>query len=589
MDLVILFSVLAVTLMLFVHGRWRFDLVAVTALLVLVIAGTIKPEKAFSGFGEPAVITVAAVLVVGRGLQNAGLVDMVSRWVLVPGGRTVLQVGVLTLLIAVLSAFMNNVGALALLMPVAVRVATKSNIPLSRLLMPLAFGSLLGGMTTLIGTPPNIIIANFRAQSGGEPFGLFAFTPVGVGVALAGVAFVSMVGWRLLPRRTAPASPQEVFQIQNYITEVRVPGDSGWIGKLVQEVEQAGGGDLQVLALIRDQRRIPIFAGYSSIQSNDVLVIEAGPDALRQFLDSTKMELAESKELGEKSLTSDDVGLMEVVVIPDSLMVGRTADNLNLRRWYGVNLLAVARRGAVLQERLSRTPFRAGDILLLQGRTGSLPETLAYLGCLPLWERELKLGRPRGVALAVGVFAGAVALAATGVLSAPVALVLAAAVMLLLRVLTLREAYASIDWPILVLLGALIPVGRALQETGGAQLIADGVLHVGTALPPEATLALVLVATMTLSDVLNNAATAVLMAPIALGIAHGLGTSADPFLMAVAIGASCAFLTPIGHQSNTLVMGPGGYRFGDYWRMGLPLELVVVVVGMPLLLWVWPL
>ncbi|MBI4202486.1 MAG: anion permease [Chloroflexi bacterium] len=583
------FGVLIGALVLFVWGRWRYDLVAGMALLTLVIVGVIKAEDAFSGFGEPAVITVAAVLVISRGLQNAGLVDMVSRWVMAPAGHTIVQIGVLTLVAAFLSAFMNNIGALAFLMPVAVRISARNNIPLSHLLMPLSFASLLGGMTTLIGTPPNILIANFRAQNGGEAFGMFAFAPVGVAVALAGLVFVSLIGWRLIPMRRRQASAQERFHMEEYITEVRVPEDSEWGGKTVQEVEAAVEGEVQVLALVRGQERVPVFSSYGSVRPQDVLLMKAGPETLEQFLEKTKMELAASKELGVESLESDSVGLVEAVVMPDSLMIGRTAVDLRLRAWYGVNLLAVARKGAVLRERLGRIRFQASDILLFQGRTETLPETLASLGCLPLSERELRLGQPRRVAQAVGVFAAAIALAASGVLSAPVALVLAAAVMLLLRVLTLREAYASIDWPIIVLLGALIPVGRALQDTGGAQLIAEGILRMGTGLPPEAALVIVLIAAMVLSDVLNNAATAVLMAPIALGVASGLEVSADPFLMAVAVGASCAFLSPVGHQSNMLVMGPGGYRFGDYWRMGLPLEVIVVAVALPVLLVVWPL
>ncbi|MDR7421892.1 MAG: SLC13 family permease [Armatimonadota bacterium] len=585
----IVFGTLAAALVLFASGRWRYDVVALLALMVVALAGIVPSGEVFSGFGHPAVVTVAAVLVVSRGLQNSGVVDVIAARLGRLGNRPVGQVLALVATVTVASAFMNNVGALALLLPVAIRMARKSGTPASVLLMPLAFGSLLGGLTTLIGTPPNIIIATFRAQNGAGPFGMFDFTPVGGAVALVGVLFVSLVGWRLIPQRKGQASREDLFDIEGYMSELRVRDDAKVAGQTVREVETSTEGDVVIVGLIRGERRLPAPSGFEVLRAGDVLVVKADPEALKTLVEACGLELVGSKGLDADSLGSDEVSVVEAVVAQNAAIDGKTPRGLNLRWRYGLNLLGLSRQGEGNQQRLKSIRIQAGDILLLQGRTDAIPDALTALGLLPLAERGLRLGPPRRILHGVGLFGAALAAAASGLLPVQTAFVAAALLMVLTGLLSLREVYESIDGPIIILLGAMIPIGRALEATGGARTIASGLLALGTSLPPVATLALVLIGTMFLSDVINNAAAAVLMAPIAVNVAAGLGASADPFLMAVAIGASCAFLTPIGHQSNTLVMGPGGYRFGDYWRMGLPLEALIVAVALPLLLWVWPL
>jgi di/tricarboxylate transporter len=583
----VLLLVLSAALFLFVTERWRYDVVALLALLAVTLTGIVPAEKAFAGFGHGAVITVAAVLVIGRALQNSGLVDLLSNWVLRVGDRPTLQVLALTAVVAALSAFMNNVGALALLLPMAIRMARKSGHPPSLLLMPLAFGSLLGGMTTLIGTPPNIIIASFRAQAGSPPFGMFDFTPVGAGVTLAGIFYMSLIGWRLIPKRKGQLSREELFQIEEYVAEVRVPEDSKLGGKSLRELEEAVESDVTVVGLVRGERRVLAPSRYQTLQPRDILIVEADSETLKALLDATKLELVGDKEHEEQALGSDEVAVVEAVVRPRSPLEGNTAWTFNLRWRYGVNLLGVARQGARLRERLKNIQFRAGDVLLLQGRTDALQETLAAIGCLPLAERGLRFG-PQRLVLALGIFALSVAALATGLLPAPVALVAAAVLMVLFNLVSLRETYDAIDWPVIVLLGAMIPVGEALDTTGGSKLIAEQLLKVATEIPAGATVAMVLIGAMILTPLINNAAAAILLAPIAISVASGLGASPDPFLMAVCVGASCDFLTPIGHQSNTLVMGPGGYKFADYARMGFPLEAIIVLIGVPLILWFWP-
>ncbi len=607
---IVVFSVLAATLGLFIWNRWRYDLVALGALLVLTIAGYVPAGQVFMGLGHPAVVTVAAVLIISQALSNAGVVDAVSRLLNRVGDRSWVQVATLTGLVAICSAFMNNVGALALLMPVAISMARRSGRSPSLLLMPLAFGSLLGGMLTMIGTPPNIIIAEYRAQAGAAPFRMFDFTPVGIGVVVVGVVFIAFVGWRLMPKRERDSVSKDLFEIEDYMAEVVVPEDSESAKKTIYELmaKVEDEADVLVIALQRGERRWEMPSTYEVLQPGDVLTVEAETDGLKALLDVTDLEMAGKAEeddgsSGDESPASErgddersngdrdtrDLTLAEVVVAPGSLLIGTTPSRLQLRERYGLNVLAMARRGHRLHQELGRTRFIAGDVLLVQAREDELQATLKVLGCLPLASRRLDIGRPRKILLAGVLFIIALAAVALDLVPAAVGLMAAVVVMVLAGLVPLRDVYKSVDWPIIVLLAAMLPVGQALEATGGTQLIADGLLTVGRSVPSVVTMAILMVAVMLLSNVVNNAAAAVLAAPVALALAEGMGVSADPFLMAVAVGASSAFLTPIGHQSNMLVMAPGGYRFGDYWRMGLPLSVVVIAVSIPLILLVWPL
>jgi di/tricarboxylate transporter len=590
MDQLFVIAVLGVALVLFVWGRWRYDVVALGALLALVVPRIVDPAEAFLGFGHPAVVTVAAVLVISRGLERAGVVELVSRGMARVGDRLVLQVSALTLLVALFSAFMNNVGALALFLPVAIRMAREHDRPASLLLMPLAFGSLLGGLTTLVGTPPNIIIATIRARETGRAFGMFDFTPVGAGVALAGILLICLVGWRWLPHRKGEASRDELFEVDDYLSEVRVPEGSRWVGRSVSGLGEALSGRIVVVGIARGDREITAPSGQQPLRAEDVLLVEAEPEDLRELVDREGLEPAGTRELKDRLLTSgDEVQVVEAVVQADSRLAGSTARELELRAGHGVNLLGVARQGRRVAGRVADTVFRPGDVLLLQGAPDAVQKTLSALGGLPLAERGLEIGGRRRVAAAAAIFAGGIALTVAGVLPVQVALTASALVMVATGLLPLREAYEAVDWPVVVLLGAMLPVGEALETTGAAGSMAGLLLEAGARLPAEASVAAVLVAATLLSNVINNAAAAVVMAPIGLAVARGLAVSPDPFLMAVAVGASCAFLTPIGHQSNTLVMGPGGYRFGDYLYLGVPVTLVVLAAAVPLILVVWPL
>jgi di/tricarboxylate transporter len=599
----IIFGILAVTMALFIWNRWRYDVVSLAALLVVTVTGIVPPDEVFSGFSHPAVITVVAVLVVSKALLNAGVIDLVARQLGRVGDRPTAQAAALTGLVSVSSGFMNNVGALALLMPVATWMSRKSGRSPSLLLMPLAFGSLLGGMLTLIGTPPNMIISAYRANVAETPFGMFDFMPVGVSVALVGVVFISLIGWRLIPKQTDNVTSGELFEVSEYMSELRVPEESKFAGFPLHDLLSAmpNKEDITIVGLVHNDKRFLAPSMYRVLRAGDILMVETDSDSLKSLIDDGGLEFIEGdkdedkdegggkeKEDPDKSIESDDVSVLEAIVSPESLLIGKTASSLLLRERYGVNVIAVARRGKRLQERLGRIRFLAADILLLQGGAKSLPSTLSELGCLPLAERGLRIGKPRKVLLPVGIFVVAMTLVAMDVLPAEIALTCAAVVLIVAGLLSPTDAYNSIDWPVVVLLGAMIPVGKAFETTGSADLIANQLQSIAQAATPAAMLAILMVGTMLLSNIVNNAAAAILMAPIAVSLSHAIGVNADPFLMCVAVGASCAFLTPIGHQSNAMVMAPGGYRFSDYWRMGLPLSVLVVVVGVPTILWFWP-
>lgn len=585
----VVFVILSVTIVLFVWGRWRYDLVAMAALLLVFAAGQMPPGEVFLGFGHPAVITVAAVLIISRGLLNAGVVDGMSRYLVKAGDNLTLQLAALTGIVALCSGFMNNVGALALFIPVAVWMSRQSGRPPSLLLMPLAFGSLLGGLTTLIGTPPNIIISAYRAETGAPAFGMFDFAPVGVGVAVVGVIFIALVGWKLTPQRQGLADSKDLFLVDDYISEVRVPEGARVVGHPISKisVDLGKGTDAVVVGLVRGDEHFPAPPAYEVIEAGDILLVEATSDELEELVDGLGLELAETRVEHRDALESDEVQIIEAIVTFGSSITDQTATSMRLRSNFGVNLLAIARQGHRLQSRLGHTPFAVGDILLLQGRREVFRETLATLNCLPLAERGIRFVKPKRIFLSLGIFGAAMAATALGLAPVQVAFIAAALTMVVVGLVELKEIYDSVDWPVIILLAAMFPLGHALERTGGAQLIADQLLLLSVHFSPVGMLAALMVGTMLLSNVVNNAAAAVLMAPIAISLSTGMGVSVDPLLMAVVVGASCAFLTPVGHQSNALVMVPGGYRFGDYWRLGLPLSIAVILVAVPLIAMFW--
>lgn len=654
-DQALIFSILGATIGLFLWGRLRHDVVALIALMACVFAGLIGGDQAFAGFSQPAVITVAAVLILSYGLQTTGAVESMAQKVLPKRGGALLSIGVLTLLGAFLSAFMNNVGAMALLMPIAMQVAVRQGIAPGKALMPLAFGTILGGMTTLIGTPPNLIVADFRAAETGAGFSMFDFTPVGLAVAVIGVVFSVLAGRWLVPNRNKQDA--DSFDTGTYLTEVRIEENAKVAGKTLREIEKLlDDSDAQIVGMVRNDFRVTAPFPGRVLKAGDILVIEADPEALGGTLTRLGLKLEEAvptsapkeeevtdeaqaaaesqsrpaedaqpentkaepmrsdsgeqsdiataldnqqskdeeqeeepKEPEKTSNPDEEIVIQELAVQPSSLLIGRSATDIQIRTRFGINLLAISRQGHRSIKRLRWTNLNAGDVLLMQGSPESISGFASEYRCVPLAQRAILIPDTRKAITAVAIMVGSILLAATGVLPAALAFTLGVIGYMLTKVIPLRRIYEAVDWPIIVLLGALMPMAAAMADTGAADLLARTLLENVAQSNAIIGLALVLVITMTLSDFMNNAATAAVMCPIALSISSQLGVNPDSFLMAVAIGASCAFLTPIGHQNNTLILGPGGFRFGDYWRLGLPLELLVIAVSIPILLLVWPL
>lgn len=583
-------AILAITLVMFAWGRWRHDVVAISCLVLAVVAGVVNSNDAFSGFGHPAVVTVAAVLIISHALKNAGVVSLIAAQLTPYTSNIYIHIAALTIVVTVASAFMNNVGALALMLPVAIATAVEANRSPAIVLMPLAFGSILGGMTTLIGTPPNIIIATYRAEIAGEPFSMFDFSAVGVVVASIGLLFITFIGWRLIPTsRGTQAGDKPTFEISHYLTEVRVKPDSPLLNELLINCEPFNSDNIDVVGFAQKNGFARPAPRQYRFTEGDILLIQADPGYLQSILEEQGLELLTSASESFTRPDSENEVMLEGVIGQRSDLIDRGVEFLRHRSQRTLALVGIARNGASIKTRLKRQRFKAGDVVLLFGNVESIDQQFKDLGLWPLERRPLSLNRQRQVLPALLVFAGAIALGVAGLVALPIAFLIAIMAYILMGVISVREIYDEIDWPVIVLLGAMIPVGRALESTGTTEWLANAILDLAGGLSPALLVAMILVITMFLSDIINNAATALVMAPIGVAIAGSLGVNADAFLMAVAVGASCAFLTPIGHQSNTLVMGPGGYQFGDYWRMGLPLEVLIVAISVPLLLIVWPL
>ncbi|MFK7993152.1 MAG: SLC13 family permease [Granulosicoccus sp.] len=587
---VLISGILLFTMLFFVWGKWRYDLVAMSALMACVLAGLVPADAAFEGFGHPAVVTVAAVLIISSALRDAGVVDEVASRISHLTTTPILHIASLTAVVTVASAFMNNVGALALLLPIAISTAQERQRSPGLILLPLAFGSLLGGMMTLIGTPPNIIIASIRADHTGQPFGMFDFAPVGLPIAVVGFAFVTLVGWRLIPRaRLEFKDDGSALAAGVYLTEAFVPSSSSLVGKTLGEFDTLGEDNVELIGVAGKRRFARAVRADYQIAEEDILILRANPDDLKAFLDRHELELRSTASPTFIQPSPDNEIMAEGVVRNNSPLVGKGVEYIRRETGRTLALVGLARQGRPVTQRLRQQVFREGDVLLLHGDSDAVDGQFNLLGLWPLMRRPINLNRTRKIALASGIFGVAILLGIVGVVSLPVAFILAVGAYVLTGILTVRKLYDDIDWPVIVLLAAMIPVGNALTTTGTTQMVAESLITVTEGLSIPIILALLLVVTMLLSDVINNAATALVMAPLGIAMAEALQVSADPFLMSVAVGASCAFLTPIGHQCNTLVMGPGGYKFSDYWRVGLPLEIIIVLISIPTILWAWPL
>jgi di/tricarboxylate transporter len=588
-DQIVIVLIFAGSLGLFIWGKWRYDIIATLTLLVAIFVGAVPYARAFEGFSHPAVITVACILILSQAIKTSHFSDIfvgVSKHL---EGYPLLQFGSLIIIVAVCSAFMNNIGALTLIMPLALHIFAKSGRSPSILLMPLAFASILGGLTTMIGTPPNIIIANYRDEVIGEPFAMFDYAAVGGLVALGGILFLIFIGWRLLPQRRKPGvSASQAFHIRDYITQMRITADSPLMNKTVEDVEHIGKGDLSVVGIQRGTQKILAPSSKEKLRSGDLLVVEGTATSLNKLIERGDLQVL-GGDIEEMELDSAEIALIEAVVVPGGSIERMTPNSARLHKRFGINVLGIARQGRTITAHLGRTTFAAGDVLLLQGNKDDINDSLPVLGCLPLAERELDHLKDSNTYVRIGIFIAALFVSAMGWLPPQIAFLTAVLGVIFFGEVRLRDIYTSIDWPIIVLIACYLPIGEALYRSGATTLLGEAITSHTSGIPNIVVLAVVMWVSMLLSEVLNNSATAVIMAPLSIEIARSLGVATDPFLMAVAIGCSCSFMTPLAHPSHMLVMGPGSYKFTDYWRLGLPLEIVVLAIAVPSIYYIWPL
>jgi di/tricarboxylate transporter len=581
------FAVIAGMMAAFIWGKYRYDLVAACTLLVALALGVVPLDDAFSGFSNDIVIIVGSALLVSAGVARSGIMEFAIQKFAPNVSSLRAQLAILVIVVTIMSAFVKNIGALAIMIPIAFQFARRSNVSASVFLMPMAFGSLLGGLMTQIGTSPNIVVSGIRKELTGEAFTMFDFTPVGGALALVGVIFLVLFYW-IVPQRTkASSSMDEAIEINNYVAEARITANSTVVDKTIGEVLGMGQGEVLVTSIMRsDSVRLTPLPDLK-LREGDILLIEGAHEALDRLASQAKFSLTDERDAIEGQ--PGDIEAIEAVIAADSPLIGWSAQRLALYDRFKVNLLAVSRRGERQTERLRQITLQLGDVIVLHGNRRTLPETLREIGCLPLAERPIRLGSVRRGIVPLLILIIAMGSTAIGALPVEIAFFAAAVAMVAFKVIPIRNVYSALDGSILIMLATLIPVSDSLRKTGATDVIAEWLSVVGSALPPYGALALIMTAAMAVTPFLNNAATVLVVAPIAAGFATNLGYNPEAFLMAVAIGAGCDFLTPIGHQSNTLVMGPGGYKFADYPRLGLPLSIIVILVAVPMLMLVWPL
>ena len=585
-DQIILSATLIALLCLFIWGKIRYDALAIGALFVLVVLEIIPANDAFAGFAHPAVITVALVLIISQGLSNSGIAGLVGKLI---GGREFSEFQFLICLLliaAILSSFINNIGALAILLPITLNICQKMEWHPSKFLMPLAFACILGGMNTAIGTPPNIIISEYKATISDTGFNFFDFSYVGLVITIMCILFIALVGNKLIFLRKEVPSSEHLINLKGYLFEVLVNEGSSSIGMTLYAFKTQAGEDTEILGIVSESGSVRKVQNNMRIKEGQILVIKTPPDDIGNILDIFDFSIP--KEL--HSFDEDDLEEIEVMITPGSRLIGRKYDFFLKLAFEELNLLGLWRKGSKYRTRLTRETFKAGDVLLLGVRDlaeEDVSNKIKHLGLMPLRQRELQT-IPSRSRLIKGLvfFALSIFLVSFNYLSAAPAFLLCVLGFARIKIID-SNFYRGIDWPIIVMLAAMIPIGTALQTTGVSALIATSISQYAADLGLFWILLIILIVTMATTDIINNAATAVIMAPISTGIAIELGYAIEPFLMVVAVGASCAFLTPIGHQCNTVVMGPGNYKFTDYWRMGLPMDILIILATIPMILFVW--
>ncbi|MCZ2328444.1 SLC13 family permease [Bartonella sp. F02] len=586
-DQIMAFSIIGLMMVVFIWDRFRYDIVAICTLLITCIVGLVSPKEAFSGFSNDIVIIVGSVFVVSAAVSRSGVMEFIIQRIWPDVKSIRIQLAFLVITVMLLSTFVKNIGALAIMLPIAFQFARRSQVSPSIFLMPMSFGSLLGGLMTQIGTSPNIVISAMRERLVGSSFTMFDFTPVGAVVAAVGFLYLVFFSWRLPARVRSGVSFDDAIDIRNYISEIRVPVNSSIVGKTIMDLVKPSSGEVMVIQVIRNNVSISPFPDFI-LSEKDIVLLEGSHTGLDSVINSARLEFSMGRAIsaGDKD---GDIDVIEAVITHNSPLIGMNVKKFSLFDRHDVNLLALSRQHERIREKFGDIIFRFGDVIVLQAKETIIPNLLRELKCLPLAKRNIMFGNLRYGLLSLSILFVAIVLTALQIVPVAFSFFTAAAAMVVFRIIPARDLYQALDGQILILLAALIPVSEALEKTGSTDLIGHWLSQIAVFLPPFGALALMLITAMLVTPFLNNAATVMMVAPIASSFAHSLHYKPEAFLMAVAIGAGCEFLTPIGHQCNMLVMGPGGYRFSDYLRFGAPLAVLVAVVAVPMLMWIWPL
>jgi di/tricarboxylate transporter len=581
-------AVVAAAMFLFISGKLGVDVIALCVLAGLIVLGLIRPDQALYGFASPATATVAAMFVLSAGLVRTGLVEWLSRWLDKLAGRGETQlILVLCFAIAFLSAFIVNTATVAIFIPVATVLAMSRRVSPSKVLMPLSFASQFGGVCTLIGTSTNILVNSIAVSRDMRAFGLFEFAPLGMAMSGAGILYLMLVGRWMLPKRSVAAEEVDKYRLADYLAELSVAEQSPLVGKKWDKRRASKGANVNLIKIIRGDKPVSRPSN-TIIREGDILLIHGDVDKLMSMKERLGLGIQAGVTMDDRELSSDEVRLVEVLIPPRSTLVGRTLRGSGFLRRYHSVALAIQRRGRILRHRLRDIRLDGGDTLLLKVGKKDVPRLIKASGVIVTNElTELYLRKDRAV-IALLVFLAVLALAAFRIVPILVAALIGAVGMVLGRCISVEEAYQAIDWKVVFLLGGIIPLGLALEQSGAAQWLAGSIVSPFAGFGPVMVLAALYLFTAILTELMSNNAAAVILAPIALSLAASMNVDPRPFLVAITFAASTSFATPIGYQTNTMVYAPGGYQFTDYTRVGGPLNLIFWGLAVLLIPMIWP-
>jgi di/tricarboxylate transporter len=588
-EIAFVIALLIIAVILFATEALPIDLVALLVMAALLITKIITPQEGISGFSNEATVTIAAMFVLSAGLFNTGAVNFIGVW-LAKVGKMNFWLALATMMIgtAAVSAFINNTAAVAIFLPIVVGMAREIKVSPSKLLMPLSFASMFGGICTLIGTSTNILVSSIAERYGQPPFRMFEFAPLGLAMFAIGLLYMMLIGVRMIPDRRRGDDLTKTFGMGHYLTEIVLRPGAKSVGQTVGDSPLVADLDLDIIDVHRGGAPLRPLTSSTLLQANDVLRVRCNVEKVRKLQEREGIILRSDTNLWERDLESDEATLVEAVIAPNSVLEGRTLAQVQFHHHFGATVLALRHRGEVMHENLEQTPLRSGDVLLVRIKSDNLEELKRDPAFVIVSEVGLPEFRKRKIIPAVAIVAGVVVLAALNLLPIMVSAIIGCILLVLTRCITMEEAYKGIDWKVIILLAGVITLGTALEKTGAAHLTAELILSTVGGWGPIATVSVLYLLTFLLTAIISNTATAALLAPIAIAAAESLGVDSRPLLMAVTYAASASFMTPVGYQTNTLIYGAGQYKFADFLRVGTPLNLLFWIMATFLIPYFWP-